>query len=116
MPEPKRTFKGGPRSLIKKENVKKSDFGIKNQRMAVHVIYGRLCFFLTLDSNNGNELQKDGFVYWVRTKAELVPEGVKQTTLASVFAREKPRGPYTYYGDANTIVRYDKNRNKLIWG
>jgi hypothetical protein len=110
-------LQGGPTTFIKGKAYSRDYFGIdKTNSHSLHIVYGRFCLFLNMNDTFSNEEQKDGFIYEPRHKYALVPEGVKQPAVVSVFTRETSIGDYDYRGDSYAMVRYDDKRNKLLWG
>jgi hypothetical protein len=117
--KPKPIPKKRDKTFIEGKPYTKEYFGIKNIRSGTHIVYGRLCLFFTMKGQGKNEFNdeevKDGFIFEARHEYELVPEGSPQDMCASIFTREKPRGPFTYRGDVHKARRHDKDRNKLLW-
>jgi hypothetical protein len=76
---------------------------------------GRIIFIFKENSHN-NDFNEDGFICGLTNpNRELVPEGVKQQLIASIFLKDKNRN-FIYMGDVNNIARYDEKRNIMLWG
>jgi len=109
-------LKGGAATFIKGKPYTREYFGIdKNNAYSTHIIRGKFCLFLNMYGDFNNEEQEDGFIFQPRYEYELVPEGTKQPAVVSIFIREEQTTEYDYRGDSYAMIRYDENRNKLLW-
>ena len=115
MAKSKNTLKGRQTTFIHSNAYTKKGFGIKNCQSAMYIIHGKLCFFFTLDGKFKNIEDSEGVTYQTRHPYELVHQGASQDTIASVFTREKPYGPFEYRGDTKKIIRKSRDCNKLLW-
>jgi hypothetical protein len=78
---------------------------------------GRIIFIFNADGTLNNDFNEDGFICGLTNPdRELVPEGVKQQLIASIFLKVKDSGDFIYMGDVNNIARYDEKRNIMLWG